>query len=53
MENKDFKIGIYRRFFNKELKEAIKLGLDAGEVMQTQTLVAISREEAIKLLGKI
>ena len=33
-------------------KEAIKLGIDAGEVMQTQTLVAISREEAIKLLGK-
>lgn len=34
-------------------KEAIKFGIDAGEVMQTQTLVAISREDAIKLLGKI
>lgn len=33
-------------------KDAIKLGIDAGEVMQTQTLVAIPREGAIKLLGK-
>ena len=31
-------------------KVAIKLGLDAGEAMQTQTLVAISRDEALKLL---
>jgi len=29
---------------------AIQLGIDAGEAMQTQTLVAISREEAMKLL---
>ncbi len=31
-------------------KVAIQLGIDAGEAMQTQTLVAISREEAMKLL---
>jgi len=28
----------------------IKLGIEAGEVMKTQTLVAISRDEAMKLL---
>ncbi len=31
-------------------KVAIQLGLDAGEAMQTQTLVAITRDEALKLL---
>ncbi len=31
-------------------KVAIKLGIEAGEAMQTQTLVAIPREEAMKLL---
>ncbi|MEK0322257.1 MAG: GYD domain-containing protein [Nitrosopumilus sp.] len=31
-------------------KVAIKLGIEAGEVMQTQTLVAITRDEAMKLL---
>jgi len=31
-------------------KVAIKLGIESGEVMQTQTLVAISRDEAMKLL---
>jgi len=33
-------------------KVAIQLGIDAGEAMQTQTLVAIPREEAMKLLKK-
>lgn len=32
-------------------KAAMKLGIDAGDLMQTQTLVAVSREEALKLLG--
>jgi len=31
-------------------KVAIQLGIDAGEAMKTETLVAISREEALKLL---
>lgn len=31
-------------------KVAIQLGIDAGDAMQTQTLVAISRDEALKLL---
>jgi len=31
-------------------KVAVKLGIEAGEAMQTQTLVAIPREEAMKLL---
>ena len=31
-------------------KVAIQLGLNAGEAMQTQTLVAITRDEALKLL---
>jgi uncharacterized protein with GYD domain len=32
-------------------KVAIQLGIEAGDLMQTQTLVAISRDEALKLLG--
>jgi len=31
-------------------KVAVKLGIEAGEAMQTQTLVAITRDEAINLL---
>ena len=31
-------------------KVAIQLGIDAGDAMKTETLVAISREEALKLL---
>ncbi len=31
-------------------KVAVKLGIEAGEAMQTQTLVAIPRDEAMKLL---
>ena len=31
-------------------KEAIKLGISVGDVAQTQTLVAVSRDEALKLL---
>ena len=31
-------------------KEAIKIGISIGEVASSQTLVAIPREEAIKLL---
>ena len=31
-------------------KEAIKLGVAVGDVAQTQTLVAIPRDEALKLL---
>jgi len=31
-------------------KEAMKLGLDIGEVAQSQTLTALPRDEAIKLL---
>ncbi len=31
-------------------KVAMQLGLNAGEAMQTQTLVAITRDEALKLL---
>jgi uncharacterized protein with GYD domain len=31
-------------------KDAIKLFIDAGDVASTETLVAISREEAMKLL---
>ena len=29
---------------------ALKLGIKAGDLMQTQTLVAISRDDALKLL---
>ncbi len=29
---------------------AVKLGIKAGDLMQTETLVAISRDEAMKLL---
>jgi len=29
---------------------AMQIGIEAGELMQTQTLVAISRDEALKLL---
>jgi len=32
-------------------KEAMKLGIDVGDITQTQTLVAIPRDEAVKLLG--
>ncbi len=31
-------------------KVAVKLGIEAGDAMQTQTLVAITRDEAMKLL---
>ncbi len=31
-------------------KTAVQLGLEAGELMQTETLVGISRDEALKLL---
>ena len=31
-------------------KEAMKLGINMGEVMSTQTMVAVPREDAIKLL---
>lgn len=31
-------------------KEAIKLGISVGDVAQTQTLVAVPRDEALKLL---
>ncbi len=31
-------------------KVAMHLGIDAGDAMKTETLVAISREEALKLL---
>jgi len=31
-------------------KVAVKIGIEAGEAMQTQTLVAIPRDEAMKLL---
>jgi len=31
-------------------KVALKLGIKAGDLMQTQTLVAISRDDALKLL---
>ena len=31
-------------------KVAVKLGIEAGEAMQTQTLVAITRDEAMNLL---
>jgi uncharacterized protein with GYD domain len=31
-------------------KVAVKLGIEVGEAMQTQTLVAIPRDEAMKLL---
>ena len=31
-------------------KVAVKLGIETGEAMQTQTLVAIPRDEAMKLL---
>ncbi len=31
-------------------KDAIKIFIDAGDVASTETLVAISREEAMKLL---
>ena len=30
---------------------ALQLGIKAGDLMQTETLVGISRDEAIKLLG--
>ena len=31
-------------------KVAIQLGIDAGDAMKTETLVSISREDALKLL---
>ena len=31
-------------------KVAMQLGIEAGELMQTQTLVAVSRDDALKLL---
>ena len=31
-------------------KVAVKLGIEAGEAMQTQTLVAITRDEAMRFL---
>jgi len=31
-------------------KVALKLGIKAGDLMQTQTLVAISRDDALKIL---
>jgi uncharacterized protein with GYD domain len=31
-------------------KVAMQLGIEAGDLMQTQTLVAVSRDEALKLL---
>ena len=31
-------------------KVAVSLGIDAGDAMKTETLVAISRDEAMKLL---
>ena len=31
-------------------KDAVRLSLNAGDVVRTETLVAISREEALKLL---
>jgi len=31
-------------------KVAVKLGIEAGEAMQTQTLVAITRDEAMKMI---
>ena len=31
-------------------KVAIQLGIDAGDAMKTETLVAISREDALKFL---
>jgi uncharacterized protein with GYD domain len=34
----------------KSEKDAIKLFIDAGDVASTETLVAISRDEAMKLL---
>jgi len=33
-------------------KVAVQLGIDAGEAMKTETLVAISREDALKLLNE-
>lgn len=37
-------------FEGKDEKDAIKLWLPAGGVIRTETLVALSREEALKLL---
>ena len=34
----------------KDEKDAIKLWLPAGDVVRTETLVSLSREEALKLL---
>lgn len=34
----------------KDEKDAIKLWLPAGDVVRTETLVALSRDEALKLL---
>ena len=31
-------------------KVAMQLGIESGELMQTQTLVAVSRDDALKLL---
>lgn len=31
-------------------KVALQLGIEAGDLMQTQTLVAVSRDEALNLL---
>jgi len=37
-------------FEGKDEKDAIKLWLPAGGIIRTETLVALSREEALKLL---
>ncbi len=37
-------------FEGKDEKDAIKLWLPAGGVIRTETLVSLSREEALKLL---
>lgn len=37
-------------FEGRDEKDAIKLWLPAGEVIRSETLVSLSREEALKLL---
>jgi len=37
-------------FEGKDEKDAIKLWLSAGDVVRTETLVSLSREEALRLL---
>jgi len=37
-------------FEGKDEKDAIKLWLPAGDVVRSETLVSLSREEALKLL---